>query len=212
MLNKIIDNWHYLSVYIAGALFLVAALALDDPLQKVLVLSAAVLFLHFFEEFGWPGGFPFLGVKVMLGSAETDSAKWDCNNLNSMFGNWLSVALIYLLPAFLPNVKFLVLGAMVLSTAELVMHLVLFNVRERTLYNPGFVTAVFGLVPLAVYFFMNLFDPSMYVWYDYVLAVVWFAAIFWLCFRSPLYWNLGKKEGYPLTDRSAYGSKKPVAQ
>ena len=32
-----------------------------------------------------------MGVKVLLGSDEPDSTKWHCNNLNSMFGNWMAL-------------------------------------------------------------------------------------------------------------------------
>ena len=39
-----------------------------------------------------------------------------------------------------------------------------------------------------------------------VLAVVWFAVIFFISFRSPLYWKLGKKAGYALTEQSAFGA------
>ena len=208
-MKGIINNWHNISVYVAGAIFLIVAFFVDNQLQMVLLLSAAVLFLHFFEEFGWPGGFPFLAMKVMMGSDETDSTKWDVNNLSSMFGNWLSVIMLYILPAFLLNIKFLTLAAMLLSVAELIMHLILFNVKEKTFYNPGAITAIFGLTPIACYYFLNIYQPGIYVWYDYVLAIIWFGVIFAFCFRSPLYWNLGKKEGYPLTEQSAYGFDRP---
>ena len=46
---------------------------------------------------------------------------------------------------------------------------------------------------------------GLFHWYDYVLAVVWFGANF-LFFRSKLYWNLGKKPGYELTQQSAFGA------
>jgi len=45
----------------------------------------------------------------------------------------------------------------------------------------------------------------MYLWYDYVLAIAWFVGVFWFSFRSPLYWGLGAKPGYDLTDKSAFG-------
>lgn len=175
----------------------------------VLLLSAAVLFLHFFEEFGWPGGFPFLAMKVMMGSDETDSAKWDINNFSSMFGNWLPVIMLYILPALLLNVKFLTLAAMLLSVAELIMHLILFNVKEKTFYNLRVITAIFALAPIACYYFINIYQVSIYMWNDYVLGVICFGIIFAFCFRFPLYWNLGKKEDYPLTEQSAYGFDKP---
>ena len=51
----------------------------------------------------------------------------------------------------------------------------------------------------------GVFDGSLFLWYDKVIAVVWFAAVFVLSFRSKLYWNLGKLPGYPLTEQSAFG-------
>ena len=52
---------------------------------------------------------------------------------------------------------------------------------------------------------LKVYDPSAYFWYDYVIAVIYFVIVFFFCFRSPLFWKLGKVEGYPLTERSAYG-------
>ena len=47
-MKGIINNWHNISVYVAGAIFLIVAFFVDNQLQMVLLLSAAVLFLHFF--------------------------------------------------------------------------------------------------------------------------------------------------------------------
>jgi hypothetical protein len=204
-MKKIINGWHYISVYLAGATALIAIFGTGDTLQKLLLASIAVMFLHFFEEFGFPGGFPWMGVKVLLSSDEMDSSKWDCNNLNSMFGNWGFLFFIYILPVLFPNIRFLTLAAMLFNIAELVIHLILFNVKQKTLYNPGLVTAVFGLAPIACYYFMKIFDQHFYIWYDYIIAIICLVFIFWFSFRSPIYWKLGRMEGYSLTDQTAYG-------
>lgn len=203
--KKTVNRWAECSVFMAG---LVALLAILLPLtltQKLLLASIVFLFLHFFEEFSWPGGFAYMGVKVLLGRDEPDQRKWNCNNLSSMYGNWGFLLLIYVLPLCFPKLAMLTLAAMMFNFAELLMHLVLFNVRLKRWYNPGFVTAVFGLTPISIYYFTTVFDVSMFVWYHYVLAVVWFVFVFWLCFRSPIYWGLGKKEGYPFTEQAAFG-------
>ncbi len=207
-MKKIVNNWYIISVYLAGFTALAAIFLTEDPRQKLLLALSTMLLLHFYEEFGVPGGFPLMGVRVMLGKDEPDKTKWDCNNLNCMFGNWLALFLIYLLPMILPGVKFLFISALFLSLAELVMHLILFNVKQKTLYNPGLITGVFGIAPAAIYYIVRYFDPSVYVWYDYVIGVVYFAVVFWFCYRSPLYWSLGRKEGYVLTDQSAFGLMK----
>ncbi|MBQ6046282.1 MAG: HXXEE domain-containing protein [Bacteroidales bacterium] len=204
-MKKIVNNWYNISVYLAGISALVALLCVQDIVSRLLWLSISFLFLHFFEEFGWPGGFPYMGVKVMLGKDERDKSKWDVNNLSSMFGNWGFLLLIYALPLILPGVKLLTLGAMMFSMAELVMHLILFNVRTRSLYNPGLVTALTGLTPISFYYFFTVFDASLFAWWEWVVAVAWFVLVFWFCFRSPLYWNLGRKPGYEMNDQTAFG-------
>ena len=88
MKHSFINNWYNWLVYFAGASTLVALFLVEDITAKLLWMSVSVLFLHFFEEFGFPGGFPWIGMKVLMNSNEMDSARWDCNNLRSMFGNW----------------------------------------------------------------------------------------------------------------------------
>ena len=67
------------------------------------------------------------------------------------------------------------------------------------------ITAVFGLTPISCYYFATVYDSNLFIWYDYFIAVSWFLLLFWFCFRSPLYWDLGRKPGYPLTKITAYG-------
>ena len=104
-MRKWINAWHYISVYLAGLTALIAVFVPVTAVQKCFLASIAILFLHFFEEFGYPGGFPLMGMKVMMGSDEMDSTKWDCNNLSSMFGNWGFLVLLYILPLLLPHMR-----------------------------------------------------------------------------------------------------------
>lgn len=205
-MKKIINNWHYVSVFLAGLTALLAVFLPVNDTQKCILAADTILLLHFFEEFGFPGGFPLMGIRILMGSDEMDKTKWSCNNLSSMFGNWGFLCLVYILPLFLPGVRFMTMAAMLFLFAEVFMHLILFNVRLRTKYNAGMITGVFGAGAIGIYYFMHVFDSSAFFWYDYLLAVIWFAASFAFFFRSKLYWDLGKKEGYTLTDQSAYGA------
>lgn len=205
-MKKIVNNWHWISAYLAGVAALVAILVPMEPVTKLLFAANCVLLLHFYEEFGWPGGFPWMGMKVLMGSNEMDSTKWNCNNLSSMFGNWGFLFLVYILPLCLPGVRFLTLGAMIFLFAEVLMHWVIFPIRIGSFYNPGMVTSIGCGVIACCYFFGGVFEASSFFWYDYVLAVIWCAACFIFSFRSKLYWNLGKKLGYALTEQSAFGA------
>ena len=116
-----------------------------------------------------------------------------------MFGNWGFLFFLYILPLILPDTRFLTMAAMLFLFAEFLMHAILFNVKLKSIYNPGLITAVFGLTPIGIYYFANVYDGNLFAWYDFIIAV------FWLCFRSPIYWGLGSLKGYALTRRSAYG-------
>lgn len=205
-MKKIVNNWHWISVYLAGATALVAILVPMNEVTQLLLAAISLLFLHFFEEFGWPGGFPWMGVKVLLGSNEMDSTKWDCNNLSSMFGNWGFLFMVYVLPIIFPSVRLFTLSAMIFLFAEVLMHLIMFPIRLKTLYNAGLVTTIGLGVIGCCYFFGDAFNADMFQWCDYVLAVVWFGVNFLFFFRSKLYWTLGKKPGYELTEQSAFGA------
>ena len=204
-MKRIINIWYYISVYLAGLTALLTIFLPINNTQRCLLAAISILFLHFFEEFGYPGGFPLIGMKVLMNSDEMDYRKWGCNNLNSMFGNWGFLVLVYVLPLFLPNVRFMALAAMLFLFAELFMHLVLFPIKLKKFYNPGQITTIFGFGPISCYYFTQVFNSTLFVWYNYIIAIIWFVVIFIFCFRSKLYWNLGKKTGYDLTELSAYG-------
>lgn len=197
--EKLLCNWYYISVLIAGIITVVLAIGEWDMREKMLLGSAAVLFLHFFEEFGFPGGFAPMGMRVELGITDHDPRHWPLNQVNSMVGNWLFAVLVYLLPLFLPDVRFLTLAAAIFGFFEVLMHATVFNIAVKTWYNPGLLTAVFGLLPVSVWYFAGIWGQNPYRVTDLVLALVWVGFNYWLGFRSPLYKKLGER-----SDRYAF--------
>lgn len=205
-MKNFVNHWATISLALAAVVALVVTFGSFDFTQTILLLMIACLFLHFYEEFWFPGGFPYVGMKVLMNSREKNPARWGANNLNSLFGNWGFLLLVYVLPLLVPSVKVLTLAAILFSFLEFFMHVVLFNFKLKTLYNPGLFTAVFGLTPLAVYYLIETYGQNLYAWYEYPIAFIWCMAVFAFCFRSPLYWALGKKPGYPFTRRAAFGN------
>ncbi|MGH3306462.1 MAG: hypothetical protein ACRDOX_02150 [Nocardioides sp.] len=59
---------HFYDVGVGAAIIALAWGVLADlnTLQQILLLSFAVLCLHEFEEYGWPGGFPSYMSRVMF--------------------------------------------------------------------------------------------------------------------------------------------------
>ena len=204
-IRTFVNHWAEISVYLAGGVALLAILLPLSVVEKLLLASIAVLFLHFFEEFSWPGGFAYMGMTMIMGCKEKDPAKWNCNNLSSLYGNWGFLLLIYVVPLFFPHVAVLTLAVMLFNAAEFLGHTFMFNIRLRKCYNPGMITALFGLAPISIYYFVAVFDASLFAWYHYLIAFACCAVVFWLCFRSPWYWWLGRQEGYTFSEQAAFG-------
>lgn len=204
-MKNFVNHWYTVSLILAIIILPIIIFAPLDFTQKILLALIVCILLHFFEEFGFPGGFPYLGMKVLMKSEEKNPAKWGANNLCSLFGNWGFMILIYVLPLIVTNIKFFTLAAVLFTFLEFFMHIVLFNVSLKTFYNPGLITAVFGMTPITIYYFYETYGQNLYSFSDYILALIWCIAVFMFSFRSPLYWKLGKISGYPFTKRTAFG-------
>lgn len=194
MRNKIVDNWYNIAVLIAGAIAATIALGNWDQRIELLLFSLLFIQLHFFEEFMFPGGFPWAGMKAERGNTDPDTSHWELNDLSSFWGNeWFAIA-VYVLPIFLPQVPFLTLAAFAFAFAELLMHLVFFNIRLRTWYNPGLFTTVVGLVPVSLMWLVP--NVGAFGVLDWVLAIAWIAFNYWMAFVGPVFKKFGANKRY----------------
>lgn len=149
-MKRLVQHWYQWAVYVAGLLTVILICGNWTLLQQTLLASLVILHLHFYEEMGFPGGFPWIGMKIELHLADDDSRKWDLNQASSFFGNEWFAVVVYLLPLFLPQVHFLALAAIIFAFAEVAMHLFYFNWAMKVWYNPGLLTALLGLLPISV--------------------------------------------------------------
>lgn len=63
-MEYIIRRWYLFSVYIAGVFALILGIGNWDQQSSALLLGMIFINVHFFEEFGLPGGFAWGGLKV----------------------------------------------------------------------------------------------------------------------------------------------------
>ena len=63
-----------------------------DIRRKTLLSGKTFIHLHFFEEFGYPGEFPWYGIKVEKRMTECMTEEWDLTMLSAFFGNeWFTM-------------------------------------------------------------------------------------------------------------------------
>ena len=197
-MNSLIKNWYYIVVYVAGIYALIAILGNFTFQIKILLASLVFIHLHFYEEFGCPGGFPSIGMEVEMHQGYADPKTWDLNLLSSLFGNEWFAIIVYLLPIFLPQIHFLTLAAVIFAFLEFIMHAIVFNFKLKRWYNPGLFTTVFGLVPISIFYFLN--TKVTHSWQDWLLSIVWVLLNYWIAFRSPIYKHFGSKKEYTFSN------------
>ncbi|WP_195999759.1 HXXEE domain-containing protein [Clostridium sp. 1001271B_151109_B4] len=209
-MKKSIKSWYYISVYIASMFALILAVGEWTLREKTLLISLVFIFLHFFEEFGFPGGFPWIGMKVEKNINDTNPKNWPFNQIAAMFGNVWFAVVVYLLPLFLPKVRFLTLAVILFAFAEVLMHLIVFNIALKSWYNPGLFTSIFGLLPVSVFYLSKTFGMHIYTGTDFIIALVWIVFNYWVAFRSPIFKRLIKMPDYEFTTEEVYRAKKYI--
>ncbi len=210
-MNKLLKNWANISVYLGALAALIAVLGNWGLREKTILLSLTFIMLHFYEEFVFPGGFAWCGLKVEMGITDTDATKWPLNRPTCLFGNWWCAVLVYILPLFLPHVKFLTLAVVLFAFIEVIMHGIGFNIGLRTLYNPGLLTALFGLLPVSLNYLILTWDLHLYSLGQLALALVWIVFNYWIAFRSPIYKKLGSLgDEYAFSQDEVWRAKKYI--
>ena len=118
---------HFYDVGIGCAIIALACgvLADLDTLQQILLLSFAVLCLHEFEEYGWPGGFPGFMNRVMfpkilgrLGKESGPSDRYILNQVNSTWVNVVAAYPLYVVPIFFPGLIWLGLAPILFNLMD----------------------------------------------------------------------------------------------
>lgn len=206
-MNYYLKNWYKISIFIAALVFVITLLGDFDFRAKLVLGSLAIIHLHFYEEMGYPGGFPFVGEYMELHVSDPDPRSWDLNLATTAWGNEYFAVAVYLLALLLPQYRWMTLAVMLFAFLELVMHAVVFPIRMEFWYNPGLLTALFGLAPLAIYYFIGN-TQYHFNWIDYVLAIVWDIFNYWMAFKSPIYKRLARLKQYSFGPESAEQSLK----
>jgi hypothetical protein len=183
---------HFYDVGIAaGFIALTCGVLIElNTLQKLLLLSFAVLCVHEFEEYGWPGGFPSFMNRVMfpkisarLGTDGGPSDRYILNQVNSAFVNVLAAYPFYLVPIFFPSLIWLALAPMMFNLGELLLHGVAATAATKSPYNPGLLSCLPWLI-LSVWYFVYVSTNHLATGGDWGIAVAYL--IVWIVLALPL--------------------------
>jgi hypothetical protein len=135
-----------------GIVLLAAFASRLDDLSLLLWISLISLFIHQFEEYRYPGYFPGMVNSVLFGSKQPD--RYPLNTNTSVIVNLGVGWVAYLLAAMLgPKAVWLAMATILVSAGNFVAHTFLFNIKGKTIYNPGLLTSVLFFLPIVIAFF-----------------------------------------------------------
>jgi hypothetical protein len=142
-----------------------------QPLPLLLWISLVSLFVHQFEEYRYPGYFPGMVNTVMFNSKEPERYPLNANSaliINVLVG-WLSY---FLAALFATKALWLCMATILVSAGNFVAHAFVFNIKGKSRYNPGMVSAIALFGPIAVIFFYLVIRNNMASRGDWVLGIV----------------------------------------
>jgi hypothetical protein len=182
-----------LAVLIMGTL-LVFGIRMDS-LQFLLWGSLISLFLHQFEEYRYPGYFPGMMNVVMFNSKQPD--RFPLNEQSSVvvnvFMGWGSYALAAVVGE---KALWLAIATILVSVGNTIAHTLIFNIRGKTLYNPGLATALLLFLPISLYFFYLITHNNLVTPMDWVLGIVLGVALNYIGILKTIDWMADAKTAY----------------
>lgn len=164
-------HWYDLSLLLAIVLVVALWALKPSGMALVLWLSLGSLFLHQVEEWRWPGYFPGMLNAKVFASPHPDRYPLNANSglvVNVVIG-WGS----YLLAAlFWEQAFWLAIATILVSVGNVIAHTIVFNVKGKTLYNPGLFTCWVCFAPVIWFFFTMTIDQGLASNTDWIIGVV----------------------------------------
>ena len=144
-----------------------------EGLRLILLLNLIVLFFHQFEEYHWPGGFPWIFNEAVRGASGNDPADRYLLNQNSAAFINITGWVFYLLPVLFPGAIWLGLAQVLFGlVGQLIFHGIVVNRKLKAWYNPGLAAVMLGHVPLGIWYIVEVTNQGLVHWWDWILAAL----------------------------------------
>ena len=161
-----------------------------DVLVCINILSLIAIQLHQFEEYGFPGGAPYMGNKKIcdgnmpkisykvLFTEKGTPDRYPLNQLSAMTTNCIATYVFYLLPIIFPDVIWLGVGPIFFGFIQFFMHGVGGAILVRKFYNPGLLAVLLGHIPVGIWYIHYVCTNNLAKSDDFILG--WLYAVLFL--------------------------------
>ncbi|PZP43187.1 MAG: HXXEE domain-containing protein [Pseudopedobacter saltans] len=179
-MKYLLRNFYNISFFIGIAIIAYTIFDWNNShyLSSLALLNLAVINLHFFEEFGFPGGFPYFA-NMMFGYKNSPAPdRFPLNQLSAFLTNWGTAVVMYLLPIFFPKKIWLGLMPIIFGLIQVLVHGIINNKMLKTWYNGGLATALLGHLPIGILYIKYLNKNHLATTWDYltalILVIIWY--------------------------------------
>ena len=139
-MNFLRSHWFNIAPLLVVLLVIWLCIAKPSGMTLLLWLSLGSLFLHQIEEWRFPGYFPGMVNTAMFKSDIPDRYPLNANSgmiVNVVLG-WGSYLMAVL---FWKQAIWLAIATILVSVGNIFAHTIVFNIKGKTLYNPGLITS-----------------------------------------------------------------------
>ncbi|MDI2035158.1 HXXEE domain-containing protein [Paenarthrobacter nitroguajacolicus] len=167
-------HWYDIGGVLVIPTLLWAMLGNLPTLQLILVLNLAVIFIHQFEEYRFPGGEPWVLNEVFMrkGNPTAPVDRLPTNELSSIWINGMAWVL-YFVAALFPDQVWLGLAPILMGfPAQFVVHGIITNRKLKAWYNPGLGAVVLGHLPLAIWYVVAVYQEGLIRWWDWGIGIL----------------------------------------
>lgn len=163
------QHWFDLGLALALIVGVYVIFGVVSPISLLLWINLIALFLHQFEEYRYPGYFPGMMNSVMFSSSQPDRYPLNANTalIVNLIVGWLAY---FLAAVFGEKALWLGMATVLVSAGNFIAHTFLFNIKGKSRYNPGMLTADILFLPIAVYFFILVFRMNLATTVDWILG------------------------------------------
>lgn len=170
----IIRHFYNISAFVGGICVIFAVVFWQElsPLQRLALLNFVVINFHFFEEFGFPGGFPTFANTMFACKNSPAPDRYPLNQLSACLTNWGTAIVLYLPPIFFPELIWFGLAPIIFGgVAQLIMHGLYNNLLLKRYYNAGLISTLFGHFPIAIVYIHYIVMNNMATIWDWIIGI-----------------------------------------
>jgi hypothetical protein len=200
-MNFVRYHWFDIGLGLALAISMLLFFSTLNELALLLWISLVTLFVHQFEEYRYPGYFPGMVNLILFASKQPD--RYPLNANTSLIVNVVVGWLFYALAAVLgERAVWLGIATILVSAGNFVAHTFLFNIKGKSFYNPGMITADILFLPVVVYFFFLVFRDNLATPLDWILGIALGIALNYIGILKLIDWLKDKQTAYVFPPRS----------